>query len=137
LPAELPPTAIAKADEPSVAGKLPGAFKADFLGLQTTVEEERPLPPRELPPAPGDYDKFRELGLAVGVRDEGLLDAICNYVISGNIRDLNWVWEALASMHLPKDYFPRWFRLWQGQLNLAIPQELAKRIEQTPASAWR
>ena len=129
--------AIGKVVEPGVAGNVPGASRVDILGPQTTVEEERPLPPRELPPVPGDYEKFRELGLAIGVRDEGLLDAICEHVFSGNTHDLNWVFEALASMHLPKDYFPRWFRLWQGQLNLSIPQALAKRIEQTPASAWR
>ena len=98
---------------------------------------ERTLTTKELPPAPGDYDKFRELGMAVGIRDDLLLDAICNHVFTGNSHDLNWVFEALSSMHLPKDYFPRWFKLWQGQLNLSIPQALAKRIEQTPASAWR
>jgi len=51
-------------------------------------------------------------------------------VFSGNPHDLNWVWEALASMHLRNDYLHRWFRLWQGHLNLPIPPELARRMEQ-------
>jgi len=113
-----------------------GGSRADNLGSPPTVEEERPRRNRETPPVRGAYDEFKELGLAVGVRDEGLLEAICNYVFSGNPHDLNWVWEALAGMHLRNDYLHRWFRLWQGQLNLPIPTAVARRMGQAPDYAW-
>ena len=119
-----------------VGANANGGSRADNLGSPTTVEEERPRRNRETPPVPGDYDRFKEFGLAVGVWDKGLLEAICNYVFSGNPHDLNWVWEALASTHLRNDYLHRWFRLWQGHLNLPIPTAVARRMEQTPHYAW-
>jgi len=112
-----------------------GSSSSQYRGSPRIIEEERPRRPKETVPVLSDYDEFKELGLAVGVRDEGLLDAICNYVFSGNPNNLNWVWEALAGMHLRNDELHRWFRLWQGRLKLPIPPELAQRIERTQTSA--
>ena len=88
--------------------------------------------PPNAPPAPvtvpGDREAFKKLGMAVGMVDP-MLDAICDYVFGGNPLDIDWVAEALTSMHLRPDIERRWIRLWQMAINAPTSPELKARLE--------
>jgi len=96
------------------------------------VSETPPAQGTDASPAPvtvpGDREEFKKLGMAVGMVDP-MLDAICDYVFGGNPLDIDWVAEALTSMHLRPDIERRWIRLWQMAINAPTSPELKARLE--------
>jgi len=104
--------------------------------ISTASSEQVPdAPPAQVTDAspapvtvPGDREEFKKLGMAVGMVDP-MLDAICDYVFRGNPLDIDWVAEALTSMHLRPDIERRWIRLWQMAINAPTSPELKARLE--------
>jgi len=106
-----------------------GKRETSANSISTASSKKVPDAPPAQVTVPGDREEFKKLGMAVGMADP-MLDAICDYVFRGDPHDIDWVAEALTSMHLRSDLESRWIRLWQMEIHAPISPELKARLGQ-------
>lgn len=81
----------------------------------------------ERKPLPGEYEKFQSICQSVGIRGD-FIRTISDYMFTGTMHDLNYVWGALQGMALRPDVTRRLFNAWSHVINQPVPAEIAKQV---------
>lgn len=78
-------------------------------------------------PVPGAYEKFAQIGRSLGLRED-FLKNVCDYIFTGDIYDMNFIWDALNGLYLRPDVTKRWFNMWSRVTKAPVPTEIAAQI---------
>jgi hypothetical protein len=95
----------------------PGSIMRDDI----VIKEEVPIP------IPGEYDKFMQIGRSLGIKED-FLKVACEHVFTGDVHNMNHVWDALNELYLRPDVTKRWYNTWSRVVNVPIPPEIAKNV---------
>ena len=88
----------------------------------------------ERKPLPGEYEKFQSICQSVGIRGD-FIRTISDYMFTGTMHNLKYVWDALQGMALRPDVTRRIFNAWSHVINQPIPPEIAKQVAPAIAEA--
>jgi DNA-binding MarR family transcriptional regulator len=98
-----------------------GVYQITDEGLKSLESK----PPLKVEVLPTEYDKFKEIGGSLGLKDPFLTN-VCDYVFQLGSEDISKVYEALLRLSLRPDVVQRWVALWSTFLGKPLPQKVVE-----------
>jgi DNA-binding Lrp family transcriptional regulator len=102
-----------------------GIYQITENGLASLKVIVKPVAEPKAEALPTEYDKFKEIGSSLGLKDPFLAN-VCDYVFQLGSEDIAKVYEALLRLSLRPDVVQRWVALWSTFLGKPLPQKVAE-----------